>query len=270
MGFRVLMLTTISVRLFAQQSPFFPERIGMLGVKRSPATWKSPESVFQDLRSGDDAIRLAAIHLLGANEGLYGKGEPRASDLRYVIVGRDALNVAVLTVESQSNEYAAVAVLTAGSWKRVAVFECWCKYETPLKDFVHVTESYDDGPELQIIARASGGGTGLYEQTEARFGLRNGALKDVLSFVRRRRSCNAGECDYERRWFDGNQLIEGSRPSLKFRTDDASTFREQLLGWEVDDSSVRSFTCTPYKWDAASFKYVRSGTAHPCKYEPPR
>lgn len=210
---------------------------------------------------------MKALELVGVRDN--NAADYGAIDLRYTTFSSGLPAVAVISIDHSSFDHAAVAVLSAGHWKRVAVFECWCKYETPLEDFVHVTQSYGDGVQLQIIARASGGGTVLYEQTEAWFGLRNGALKDLLSFVRRKRSCNGGECDYERRWFDGNQLVEGRSPATEYRTDEDGMFREQLLGWEVPDSAIKSFACTPYKWDAAKFTYAPSGGPHHCKYEPP-
>ena len=57
---------------------------------------------------------------------------------------------------------------------------------------------------------------------------------------------------------------------MRFAGYDAGKFREQLLGWAVEDNALKSLTCTPYKWDAVNFKYAPSGPAHPCKYEPPK
>ena len=170
------------------QQKFFAERIGDLGVKRDPATWSSPESVVHDLRSKDAAVRLKAMRLVGVNEDFFGTGDtPAEIDLRYTTFGFDDQTAAVITVEQSSFQYAAVAVPMTGGWKRLAVFECWCKYEAPLDDFVHVAPVVSgQSLELQIMVRASGGGTGLYEQTEAWFRPRRGILEPVISFTRRR------------------------------------------------------------------------------------
>ncbi len=256
------------------QQKFFPEQIGDLGVKRDPATWSSPEGVVHDLRSKDAAVRLKAMRLVGVNEDFFSTGgTPAEIDLRYTTFGFDDQTVAVIAVEQSSFQYAAVAILSAGTWSRLGVFECWCKYEAPLDDFVHVAPVVSgERLELQIMVRASGGGTGKYEQTEAWFRPRNGILEPVLSFTSRQRSCElpSEPCTYEHRWFDGNQFIEGKNPAMKFAEHNAGTFRGHLLGWAVEDNALKSLTCTPYKWDAVNFKYMPSGPAHPCKYEPPK
>jgi hypothetical protein len=273
MRITVLLLALLCMTASAQQK-FFPEQIGDLGVKRDPATWSSPEAVVHDLRSKDAAVRLKAMRLVGVNEDFFSTGgTPEEIDLRYTTFGFDDQTVAVITVEQSSFQYAAVAIPRAGTWARLGVFECWCKYEAPLDDFVHVAPVVSGQRlELQIMVRASGGGTGQYEQTEAWFRPRNGILEPVLSFTSRQRSCElpSEPCVYERRWFDGNQLIEGKNPAMKFTEHDAGRFREQLLGWAVEDNALKSLTCTPYKWDAVNFKYTPSGPAHPCKYEPPK
>jgi hypothetical protein len=269
----VLLLAWSCMSASAQQK-FFPERIGDLGVKRDPATWSSPEAVVHDLRSDDAAVRLKAMRLVGVNEDFFGTGAtPEEIELRYTTFGIDDQIVAVITVEQSSFQYAAVAIPRAGTWTRLGVFECWCKYEAPLDDFVQVAPvASGQRLELQIMVRASGGGTGQYEQTEAWFRARNGILELVLSFTRRQRSCapSSETCSYERRWFDGNQFVEGKNPAMKFAQDDAGTLREHLLKWAAEDNTLRSLTCTPYKWDAVNFKYTPSGPAHPCKYEPPK
>jgi hypothetical protein len=100
--------------------------------------------------------------------------------------------------------------------------------------------------------RASGGGTGIYEQTEARFALQGAEEHKVLSFIRRRRTCPVGTetCVYESRSFSGDQLVEAK-----------ATFASELsIDWGLADAhKFKSITCTAYKWDAASFTYIPSG-----------
>jgi hypothetical protein len=258
-----------SCLIASAQQKAFPEQIGSIGVNREPITWLSPESVIRDLRSRDKAVRQNAMHLVGVNQDF-----PNEVDLRYTTFSYDQQAVAVVSIEHSSFQYAAIAILAGRTWKRLAVFECWCKSEgAPLTDLLQVAPVLTGKAlVLQIIVRASSGGTGFYEQTEAWFRLRDRRLEPVLSLIRRRSDCglSSDPCVYQGRWFDGNQLIEGQDTSSEFQQDDVSDIRRQLLGWAVDDNAIKSFTCTPYKWDAANFKYTPSGPAHPCKYEPPK
>jgi hypothetical protein len=240
------------------------ERIGDLRINRVHATWKSPESLVADLQSTDRAARLDALRLAGAesNEGYLAEVAPNEVELRYASLDAPQTKQAIVLFESLSYVYAAVAVPSLDGWERIAVFECWCKYEgsTFLDDVVRVEYGHA-GAEL--VARASGGGTGIYRQTEARFALRNERLEPLLSFTRRERSCPAGtdSCSYQLRSFVGGELIEAK-----------ATFGNQVtVDWDlVSLRNSKPPACTPYKWDAVNFKYTPSGPAHPCKYEPPK
>jgi len=165
----------------AAQQPSW-ERIGELRVNRTHATWTSPESLARDLRSDDKAVRLKALRLVGTdtnNEELLADAVPEI-ELRYASLGEDRTKQAIVMVEASSYAYAAIAVPSANAWVRIAVFECWCKYEnTLLDDFVRVEYTHRGSQDL--LLRASGGGTGLYEQTEARFALKGGELRKVSS-----------------------------------------------------------------------------------------
>jgi hypothetical protein len=263
MGVPILLLAWSCIAASAQQQSSW-ERIGELRVNRTHAAWTSPESLVRDLRSQDKAVRLKALRLVGtdANE-LFADPGPDEIELGYASLGEDRTKQAILLVEAASYAYAAVAVPSLNTWERIAVFECWCKYEdlTLLDDFVRVEYTYHGIPDL--ILRASGGGTGLYEQTEAHFALQGGEQRMVLSFISRKRTCPVGTdtCLYERRWFRSGQLVEAK----------AAFDREPNVDWDLADArNFKSITCTAYKWDAASFTYTRSGAAHPCKYEPPK
>jgi len=75
----------------------------------------------------------------------------------------------VLATIDFSYVYAAVATETNGKWKRVATFDCWCKYETGdlLNDFVSV-ESAPDG-ENELVIRTSGGARGYMRKMKSVF-----------------------------------------------------------------------------------------------------
>jgi hypothetical protein len=262
MRFSILLLAWSCMVASPQQQSSW-ERIGELRVNLAHATWASPESLIRDLRSQDKAVRLKALRLVGtdANEEVFADAGPDEIELRYASLGEGRTKQAIVLVEAASYAYAAVAVPSLNAWERIAVFECWCKYEgsTLLDDFVRVEYTYHGIPDL--ILRASGGGTGLYEQTEARFALEGGEQRKVLSFISRRRTCPVGTnaCLYERRWFISGQLVEAK----------ATFEREQNVDWDLADAhNFKAITCTAYKWDASSFTDMRAGAAHPCKYEP--
>lgn len=210
-------------------------------------------------------MRLRALHLVGidASKYFFADAVPAEIELRYASLEGGDSKQAIVLVEAASYAYASVAVPSANAWERITVFECWCKYQGPtlLDDLVRV--EYTDHFIPDLVLRASGGGTGLYEQTVARFALKGGELRKVLSFISRRRDCPVGTsiCLYDHRWFTHGQLAEA-----KARFDS-----ELNLDWNFADAhGFRSITCTAYSWNPASFTYIRSGAAHPCKYEPPK
>jgi hypothetical protein len=253
MRYPILLLAWSCLIASAQQN-FFPERIGVIGVNREPATWTSPEGLVQDLRSEDAAVRSKAQQLQSV------RGEPDAANevgLEYFSQGAAGKPVVGVRTNYFSFEYAAVAVPSSGGWKRLAVFECWCKYDN-WPGLVNIGYS-PDAPGLKlgslfpvVTVHGVAGGTGEYEQTEALFAIRDESLVNILSFAKRKYSNPAGAPHTnERRWFDGRQLMEDKETSTDTRT-------------------IKTTTCTPYKWDAVNFKYTPSGPAHPCKYEPPK
>ncbi len=261
-GFSILVLLGLSCMVASAQQRHSWERIGALRVNRTHAAWTSPELLVRDLQSQDKAVRLKSLRLVGvdANEELFADAGPQEIELRYASLGGGRTKQAIVMVEASSYAYAAIAVPSVNAWERIAVFECWCKYEnTLLDDFVRVEYTYHGIPDL--ILRASGGGTGLYEQTEVHLALLGGEMRKALSFISRRRDCAIGNtCLYEHRWYRSGQLVEAK-----------ANLESDLNDWDLADSrNFKSITCTAYKWDAASFTYVRSGAAHPCKYETPK
>ncbi len=200
-----ILLLGLSSVVAAAPQPSSWERIGDLQVNRARAAWTSPESLVRDLRSPDKAVRLKALRLFGieANRDYLGDADLPEIELRYASLEGGNSKQAIVLVEATAHAYASVALPSANAWERIAVFECWCKYEgsTFLDDFVRVEYTNHLIPDL--VLRASGGGTGLYEQTEARFALKGGELRKVASFISRRRDCPVGTdtCLYEHRWF---------------------------------------------------------------------
>jgi hypothetical protein len=155
----------------------------------------------RDLRSADDAVRLKALHLLGLNDGLgHEQGRvvsPDRIELTYAALAEDATQQAVISVRlvDLQSMAAAVAVRNAARWKRIALFSCWCKYDMDaLRLFVSFQRILENLPQMpwhfELVLHGSGGGTGVYRQSEAHYRMRSGRLVRVLSF-----ECHTSHCD---------------------------------------------------------------------------
>jgi hypothetical protein len=172
--------------------------------------WPTPETVVRDLRSEERGIRTNALKLLGlpVEQAIHFDGVDQI-DLKYVALGEDSEQQAVLCVQRDSLTYAAVVAPHGSGWERIALFECWCKYDTDnaLGRFVQIHPTADGRNEL--VVHDSGGGTGLYEQTESHYRVRHADIRRVLSFESRRRSCpGEGPCEIRVRWFSDKTLVE--------------------------------------------------------------
>jgi hypothetical protein len=292
----VSLLLLISLSAAAQGSiPVPAEDLGYLGIRHDHVQWPTPESLVIDLRSKDDKVRLQALHLVGFNEQqahttiwaqtsptkVVGEAvvTPDKIDLEYAALGEDATQQAILSVQASQTQsiFATVAVPKGVGWERIAVFECWCKYEMylgrdALAESVQVRPAPEPSPRapehFELVLRASGGGTGIYTQNEGHFRIRHGELRDVISFVSRRRSCPPPEsCKIERRWFYttafgnvmGGVLVEG-------RGSYASTNRPLVDNSirDLEGRILREVTCSTYKWDKQSFRYEPFSAANPC------
>jgi hypothetical protein len=293
----VSLLLLIPLSAAAQESTPAPARdSGYLEVRHDHTPWPTPELLVKDLRSNDDKVRLQALRLLGFAEQerhttiwaqtspteVIGEAvvAPDQIELGYAALGEDATQQAILAVQASQKQltFTAVATPKADGWERIAAFDCWCKYEMylgrdALAESVQVRPAPEPGPRtpehFELILRASGGGTGIYTQNEGHFRIRDNELRNVLSFVSRRRSCPAPEpCKIERRWFYttafgsvvGGVLVEG-------RGSYAST-NQPLVDYTLRDLEVRMLrevTCSTYRWDQQSFRYEPFSAANPCE-----
>jgi hypothetical protein len=298
----VSLLLLISLSAAAQESIPVPiEESGYLGIRHDHVQWPTPELLVNDLRSKDDEVRLQALRLLGFAEQethttiwaqtsptrVIGEAviTPDQIELEYAALGEDATQQAILAVQSSQKQltFAAVAVPKPHGWERVAALDCWCKYEMyqgqdALAESVQVRPAPEPSPStpehFELILRASGGGTGIYIQNEGHFRIRHGELREVMSFVSRRRSCPPPEpCKIERRWFYttafgnvmGGVLVEG-------RGSYAST-NQPLVDYTLRDLEVRMLrevTCSTYRWDQQSFRYEPFSAANPCEPAKPQ
>jgi hypothetical protein len=292
------LLLLISLSAAAQESTPAPaaEDSGYLEVSHDHTPWPTPELLVKDLRSKDDKVRLQALRLLGFAEQethttiwaqtsptkVIGEAvvTPDQIELEYAALGEDATQQVILSVHASQKQltFAAVAAPRADGWERIAAFDCWCKYETDLgrdalAESVQVRPAPEPGPRtpehFELILRASGGGTGIYTQNEGHFRIRHGELREVMSFVSRRRSCPLPEpCKVERRWFYttgfgnvmGGVLVEG-RGSY-------ASINQPLVDSSLRDLEVRilrEVTCSTYRWDQQSFRYEPFSAPNPCE-----
>jgi hypothetical protein len=258
----------------------------------TPAQWSSPEILLRDLRSSDESSRMSAFALLGITDeqahitvwAQTSPSHPLGSklvvpsqiQLRYAALGDNDTQQAILAVEIGEKQLTFVAVATPkrDSWERVATFSCWCKYDlTPdaLSEFVQLQpapELNDSAlKRLELVIHESGGGSGIYDQTEARFRMRQGKLVRVASFISRRLSCPGTDaCSLERRWFEARpvQNVAGAilleaRGQFMARND--ATFYIRNL----EIRGLKRITCTSFQWNDKLFRYEQVPTTpNPC------
>jgi hypothetical protein len=251
--------------------------LGSLIFDRTEVVSPAPESLVKDLRSEDDARLTKALGLLGIPQRqLPSAAEiPEEVQLRYAALGTDQTEQAIISVNMPPMLFGAVVARKKDGWRRIASFSCWCKYESDdlLGDFVKV----DSGTRTELVLHASGGGTGIYSQTEARFRYYRGELKLVFSFISNQRECDPTapgpyKCRVERRWFyqtdwdsvAGAVLVESS---FSFPADAVPEAE-----WAVSDlelRNVKAFSCKKFKWERHKFAYEQLGSASPCRPSPP-
>jgi hypothetical protein len=252
-----------------------------LVIGRDHVKWPSPESLVKNLRSQNEELRSEAFLLLGTpaqadTDVTDTSGISDQVQLRYAALGANNAEHAIVAVSVGNRLYGAVAAQTNGSWTRIANFSCWCKYESGdlLEQFIQVKDGPGRGSEL--VLRASGGGTGIYEQTEAHFRYYRGELRLVFSFVSRRRACDPTApgpytCQVERRWFypqnfdsiPGGVLVE---THLSFLPGSEAEAQGEIRELELRHS--KNLSCKPYRWNQAKFVYELFSGPTPCKPTP--
>jgi hypothetical protein len=253
--------------------------LGYLVLNHTHVRWPTPESLVRSLQADDDQTRLRALELIGASDGPSAEIDARSSEveLRYAPVGTAQEKQAIVAIHSATMLFGAVAVQQAGIWHRVANFTCWCKYESGdlIGNLVQVESGPDGGSEL--VLRASGGGTGIYSQYEARFRYYGGELHLVFSFVSRLQRCDPTapgpyKCQVERRWFyvqnygstGGGVLVESR---LNFAASSAPEIQFHIRDLELRHAKI--FSCKTYQWDKEKFRYTEFSAPNPCKARPP-
>jgi hypothetical protein len=270
---------------------------GFVNVRREPVEWPAPENLVAQLHSSDEHVRLDALRLIGLTDTqayhpvwtqsspseMIGQKVFTPGDIRlmYAALGRDSTQQAVIAVLDTERQgvYAAIGIPAARGWKRVATFDCWCKYEMysgqdTIAESVQLKpapqSSSDTSPHSELVLRASGGGTGVYSQNQIHFRIRDGQLVDVLSFVSRyRNGCETKpSCEHlEARWFDPSLQRDGPGGVLVTAQGDFNPATVQEVDWKIRALEIRQARitkCQSYEWNEAAFRYRPRGKETSC------
>jgi len=273
------------------------------GLIREHAPWPNPEIVANDLQSANAQTRLHALGEMGvtgehAFEPVWSQGQtparlvakraliPDEVRLTWAALGTSDQRAALLAVYFSRTQTVSLSVVLPENdrWVRVARFDCWCKYERGdvLSTFMRLLPAPGqptEGPQhFELAVRVSGGGTGIYQQTEGRFRIVRGELRQVFEFTSSRRDCNlqtrggkAWSCAMERREFYPQQLAGGPGAVLLTMTGELPAKSQPPMLWTQPALEARFLphaTCAVYSWDREKFAYVPAqNVANPC--EPP-
>ena len=276
------------------------EEFGSLVVRREHVKWPSPESVVRDLHSQDEDARFKALVAVGVPEKLArmrlwnrvkqsvitGTKVPkgRQIELRYPALGREETQQAIVVVQIEGSlVYAAVATPKPNGWERIAVFGCWCKYDSQAitDTFVSLDLAPDPrrGDEIEryeLVLRASGGGSGLYRQQEVRFRLYKGEMKAVMSFESRVQSVPPPlrYLRMERRWFNpivpvrssgGGGGYVGVLVESRARTRVPPDVYFAIPG--LQNLYLKEITCRTFRWNPDRFEYEPVSVPNVCKLQ---
>lgn len=203
---------------------------------------------------------------------------PDQVELRYAAMGSDETRQAIVAVQVSDMAFAAVARPVGSGWERIAQFGCWCKYDLErfLDEFVTLVRAPDPNAlRWELVVRASGGGSGLYEQYEAHFRYFNGEIREVISFGSRLVRASTGpeyQVEVERRWFHGDNnpynpgvtMVEGHAvlraeavPPLELGVYDSIR--------DLESRQLGPLACRQFKWNEKVFRYESAGDTHPCQ-----
>jgi hypothetical protein len=291
-------LASLAPSCFASDQPskpVFSEADGYLSIRRDPVSWSSPESVVAGLRSPDEAIRLKSLQLLGftdemAHEIQWSQTNPATPlgkrvitpdeiRLSYASLGEGSVKQAILSVLAGQTTFAAVAMPASESWRRIAAFDCWCKYDIkqnddPLSTFLRLVPVPVNPPasQYELVFRASGGGTGLYVQNEAHYRVYHGELRKVFSLESRRRQCDiTNQCLIERGWFYPNMVV--NRYGNPVQGGVLAQGKGRLLAekapqvdWtvrEIEPRHLHRLVCTTFLWNEDQLRYTKLASV-PC------
>jgi len=263
-----------------------PEASDAIGIDHIHRAWPSPEALTGDLRSPDDQVRLKALQILGvsdqdSHETDFGpSGKPTGSHvavpeqvlLRYAAIGRDATSAAILAVSLKHGFIlaGAVAIPIGKGWQRIASFACGCKYEQGdrFRNFIELTPApvFNSLEHYELVIRASGGGSGVYEQDEAHYRILGSDLRRVIHFESRYGMCDPTGpephwCIIRRAWFTPMSI--GDKPVGVLVRAEGRFPGDHTPGiyFELPDLQIRhlkELACTAYLWNEDAFRYEPS------------
>jgi hypothetical protein len=278
------------------------EEFGQLNLRREHMKWPSPESVVRELQSQNADVRFKALLSVGVPEKLarrpiYNSATPATVigsevvkaeqiEVRYAALGSDETRQAIVVAQvGGSYAYATVATPKPNGWERIAIFDCWCKYdaETVVDTFVSLNLAPDplrgnEIPRYELVLRASGGGTGIYDQNEVHFRLYRGEMKAVISFVSRISTTSYGGPEpprlrVERRWFYPSlpvSLSDGRSKYVAVLVESRSKAvvppsTVYFLIRELQDLYLNGITCRTFQWNQKLFQYDPVSAPNACK-----
>jgi len=268
------------------------ENFGSLNVSRERIRWASPSDVARDLRSPNDDVRQRALVLIGVPESLvrirmwsqaqqpavtgWQVAKPQPVQLLYAALGGDDTQQAIVAaVVLGVYAFAAVASPSADGWVRIASFGCWCKYDSDVLDtFLSLSRAPGGNAErYELVLRASGGGSGLYQQDETRFRFHGGEMKAVMSFVSRVQAVTQADpvsrLRIERRWFYQHLSTPGRvEPVAVLVESRGESNVPPPINFVLRDLQVRFLrrvACRTFRWDEKEFEYKPVTVANACE-----
>jgi hypothetical protein len=158
-----------------------------------------PVEICRGLLSDSIDERIAALTAVGVAENL--RQNPPGPSYEDLTAVRDVTLIhvrlddnpdpeVVLTFGQGTYAQGAVFRREGAQWFRVALLNCWCKYERdPLARFLEVRQLVDPRHD-DLIVRDSLGGTGVYWRDAVFYRMDNGGLREILRVPEERRNCN--------------------------------------------------------------------------------
>ncbi len=235
-----------------------------------------PAELVRQLLSAEMSQRIAALEILGVPETL-GKPPPpgwedftKVVDARVVYANLDEDPELEAIVVFAQGPYAWAAVLDREDdrWYRVALLNCWCKYEAdPLARFIELRTLVDPG-RRDLIVRDSLGGTGVYWRDAIMYRMKTGSLHEVLRIHEEKRNCDP-TAPPERRGCSVTRASVSFLQQAASRRVVVSTVQGQLpvpppqrgeppvYPPPGDDlRAVIPVGCQGYAWDASRFRFA--------------
>ncbi|HEV2232272.1 MAG TPA: hypothetical protein VGV68_02570 [Terriglobia bacterium] len=237
---------------------------------------RDPTEIVRGLLSNDINERIKALSEIGVSENLRQKPPgPQYEDftkvddvrLTWARLDEDPLLEAIITFNQGPYDHAAVYRRAGRKWRRVALLECWCKYERdPLAQFLELRRLVEPKYET-LIVRESSGGTGVYWRNALFYRMSDGVLQEILQIPEERRNCNAVAAD------GSEAYCEATRSTIFYPQ---WTPRQQTIvvttskGREPMPSPLENFypppaynltrstsiACQAYIWNQSKFRFI--------------